>query len=156
MPVNRRHWTLALLLGSVAGVARAESLEQRFRSFLDRLRSQGRELIESRMGGLNEARTPTITRRNDTLPLGQGELAIFVAPGCRSCNDAMARLRQLKLQFDVLDLSKSATARQSHALLGSPGLPVILMPTQMLVGYTAAKLNEALALDQQTLMQVPI
>ncbi|MBQ0930113.1 hypothetical protein KAK07_07510 [Ideonella sp. 4Y16] len=156
MSINRRHWTLALLLGSLAGAARAESLEQRFRGFLDKLRSQGRQLIESRLPGLNEARTPTITRRTDNLPLGQGELAVFVAPGCRLCNDAMAQLRKLKVQFDVLDLGKSATARQSHALLGSPDLPVILMPTQMLVGYTAAKLNEALALDQQTLSQVPI
>jgi glutaredoxin len=156
MPITRRQWTLALLMGSVAGAARAESIEQRFRGFLDRLRGQGRQLIESRMGGLTEVRTPTITRRTDNLPVGQGEFAIFVSPGCRSCNDAMAQLRKLKIQFATLDLGSSATARQSHALLGVTGVPVILMPTQMLVGYTAAKLNEAMALDQQTQMQMPI
>jgi Glutaredoxin len=155
MPIDRRHWTLALLLGGLVGSARAESLEQRFRGFLDRLRGQGRQLIETRIGA-NEVRTPTITRRTDTLPLGQGELAIFVSPGCRSCTELTTRLRQLKVQFEVLDLASSATARQSHALLGAPGVPVILMPTQMLVGYTPAKLTEAMALDQQTIGQTPI
>lgn len=152
MPVNRRHWTLALLLGSVAGVARAESLEQRFRSFLDRLRSQGRQLLESPIKGLSEVRTPVITQRTDKLPLGTGNFAIIVGPGCISCRQAIAHLRSMKLDFAVLDMAASDTARQTHALLGASGVPVILLPTQMMVGFTPAKFNEAMALDNQKQM----
>ena len=152
MPISRRHWTLAMLLGGLAGAARAESIEQRFRGFLDRLRSQGRQLIESPIHGLPEVRQPVITQRTDKLPLGTGDYAIIVGPGCLSCRQAVEHMRSKKIHFQVLDMATSETARQTHALLGASGVPVILLPTQMLVGFTPAKFQEALAWDQQKQM----
>ncbi|MBQ0959017.1 hypothetical protein KAK06_08595 [Ideonella sp. 4Y11] len=152
MPVNRRHWTLALLLGGLTGAARAETIEQRFRGFLDRLRSQGRQLLESPLKGVTEVRQPVITQRTDKLPLGTGSFAIIVGPGCLSCRQAVEHLRSSKIRFEVLDMASSDTARQTHALLGASGVPVILLPTQMMVGFTVAKFNEAMALDSQKQM----
>ncbi|MBN8486821.1 MAG: glutaredoxin family protein [Burkholderiales bacterium] len=152
MPVSRRQWTLALLLGSLAGATRAETLEQRFRGYLDRLRSQGRQLIESPLRGLAEVRQPVITQRTDKLPLGTGNFAIIVGPGCITCRQAIDHLRAKKIDFAVLDMATSDTARQTHAHLGATGVPVILLPTQMMVGFTPAKFNEAMALDNQKQM----
>lgn len=152
MPIPRRQWTLALLLGGLVGSARAESLEQRFRGYLERLRSQGRQLIESPIRGLSEVRQPVITQRTDKLPLGTGDYAVIVGPGCLSCRQAVEHLRSKKIDFAVLDMATSETARQTHALLGARGVPVILLPTQMMVGFTPAKFNEAMALDQQKQM----
>lgn len=152
MPIPRRQWTLALLLGGLMGSARAETLEQRFRGFLDRLRSQGRQLIESPVRGLTEVRQPVITPRTDKLPLGTGDFAIIVGPGCLSCRQAVDHLRKNKIDFAVLDMATSETARQTHALLGARGVPVILLPTQMMVGFTPAKFTEVMLLDQQKQM----
>ena len=139
-----------LLLAALAGTAQAESLETRFRGFLDRLKAQGQALTQGALPGVDEWRAkPELRDRTDTLPVGTGEFAVFTGPGCISCQAAIDHLKSRKLRFTVLDIGRNETARQSYALLGVKGLPVVLMPHEMLIGFERKAFEQAMKLDAQ-------
>lgn len=145
-----RPLTTALLLALLVGTARADTLESRFRGFLDRLKTQGQALAQGALPGVDEWRgKPVVRDRTDALPVGTGEFAVFTGPGCLSCQAAIDHLRSRKLRFTVLDIGRDDTARQSYALLGVKGLPVVLMPHEMLIGFERKAFEQAMKLDAQ-------
>ena len=149
-PLIPRRLSAVLLLTLLVGVARADTLESRFRGFLDRLKTQGQALVQGAVPGVDEWRgKPELRDRTDQLPVGTGEFAVFTGPGCISCQAAVDHLRSRKLRFTVLDIGRSETARQSYALLGVKGLPVVLMPHEMLIGFERQAFEQAMKLDAQ-------
>ena len=74
---------------------------------------------------------------------------MFVQPGCRSCDAAAKRLAQRGWKVELLDLSRSATARDAFRLSGATGAPTVLFGKHMLSGYTDALFDRLLKLDFQ-------
>ena len=154
MRVRKLIATVAALAAAVATPVRAGEIEDAFRAFIDRLRGQGKTILEAAQGrGWPEARSAVLERRVDELPLGHGQNALFVAPGCRSCDEAQQYFRQRRWKVEVLDLSRSRTAREAYALAQGHGLPLVLIGNQRLTGWNLRLLKEAVVRD--TMDKVP-
>ena len=149
----QRLGALLLLGGLLAGQAQAETLSQRFRGYLDQLKAQGQQLWQGPLAGLIESRQPVVSPRQDQLPVGRGEYAVFVSPGCFPCSQAVRHMQSRKLAFATFDVTRDETARQAYALLGAKTLPVILMPNEMMVGFEPKAFDQTLRLDLQKAMQ---
>lgn len=146
--------TVAALVAALAAPVQAGEIEDAFRGFIDRLRGQGRTILESAQGrGWQEARTPVLEPRVDELPLGHGQHVLFVAPGCRSCDEAQKYFSQRRWKVEVLDLSRSGTAREAYALAQGHGLPLVLIGKHRLTGWNLRLLKEAVVRD--TMDKVP-
>jgi glutaredoxin len=127
---------IVLLTSALIAPAQAGGIEDAFKAFIDRVRSQGREILEHRLGqGFAEVRTPVLDRRVDDLPLARDTFAVFVTPGCRGCADAEAYLRKRGYNFEVLDVSRSKTAREAYSLVKGNGFPTVLIGNQRLTGW---------------------
>lgn len=141
-----RPWLLPLvLMATMAMPAQAGRIEDAFRGFLERLRG-GAPMAEvlRQPWAQPEVRVPELAPRVEELPLGQHEYAVFVAPGCRGCEQALAYLRERKLAFEVLDVTRSATAREAFRLTGAQGLPVVLVGKQRITGWSERLFKMAL------------
>lgn len=141
----RRPLLLLALMTAAALPAQAGRIEDAFRGFLERLRGGApvADVLRERWAQ-PEVRVPELASRVETLPLGQHDYAVFVAPGCRGCEQALAYLRERKLAFEVLDVTRSATAREAYQLTGAQGLPVVLVGKQRITGWSERLFKEAL------------
>ena len=138
----------ALLACALALPAQAGRVEDSFRGFIDQLKQRGGAITELRQGlGSLEVVTPVLEPRVDELPLGRGEYALFVAPGCRACNAAVAYLKAKGRHFEVLDISRSQTAREAYALAQGHGLPLVLVGSQRLTGWNERLFKDAIRKD---------
>lgn len=139
---------ITLALGLAIGLARPASagpVEDAFAAFIDRLRAQGQAIVEGAMpGGWRDARTAALEPRVDTLPLGREQYVIFVAPGCLACRDALAALDKRRFKVEVLDVTRSKTAREAYALAQGQGLPMMLVGGQRLTGWSPRLFDEAI------------
>lgn len=138
---------ITLVLGLAIGLARPASagpIEDAFAAFIDRLRAQGQAIVEGAMpGGWGEARTASLERRVDKLPLGHDQFVIFVAPGCWGCREARKALDQQGMPVEELDVTASKTAREAYALAQGQGLPVLLIGGHRLTGWSPRLFKEA-------------
>lgn len=135
----------AALMVAAALPARPASLEDTFRAHLDRLRAAGRTVREAPLAlGQRELTRPVMHRRVDDLPLGRDQYVAFVAPGCRSCDVAVRELRGKGMEVAVLDIARSATAREAFAHVGGQGVPTLLVGNYRLSGYSQKAFNQAL------------
>lgn len=130
--------TLApLALSLVAATATAGGIEDLFRRLIDQ-RKQAQSWVPA--GALpqmaHEITTPEIRDRTDGLDLARDQVAIFVAPRCRTCDVALERLRKRGFKVEVLDLARSPTAREAFELSGARGVPTVLAGKRMLGGYS--------------------
>lgn len=150
----RRALVLAALLGVVALPARAGRIEEAFRGFLERLRAEGRgvDAWRDRLG-FREIRVPELAPRVDQLPLGRQDYAVFVTAGCAGCTQAVAFMRQRGLAMEVLDVTRSATAREAYALTGGQGFPLVLVGKQRLTGWSERLFKDALRNEVQDVLQ---
>ncbi len=141
-----------MALGSLLSwPAHAGRIEDGFRAFIDRLRSAGQQVEEFRHRlSFQEVRVPELAPRVETLPLGRQSYAVFVTPGCRACNDAVRFLRSKGLDHDVLDVSRSVTAREAYTLTRANGFPVVLVGTQRLTGWNERLFKDAVRNDAQS------
>lgn len=145
---------IAVVLAVTLAPAQAGRIEDGFRAFIDRLKSHGQQIAEYRHGfGLREVQVPELAPRVDTLPLGRQEYAVFVTPGCRGCAAAISYLQANRLSFEVLDVSRSATARDAYSLVQGHGFPVILLGNQRLTGWNERLHERALINETQRELQ---
>jgi glutaredoxin len=127
--------------------AYAGSVEDAFRGYLDRLKSLGQEARAR--GDVRDVSKPTLAKRVDKLPLGRAEYAVFVTPGCRRCDTAVQAMRRRGVTFDVLDLSRSDTARESFALTKAKGVPAVMVGPYLLTGWDEKLFEKAIKLEFQ-------
>lgn len=138
---------LAAVAAALSAPASAGSIEDAFRAYLDKLKERGRQLAMRSDAPL--VQKPSLAKRTDKLPLGRREYAVFVSPGCRQCDQAVQELRSMGLAFDVLDLSRSDTAREAYPLLKSKGVPAVLVGNYVLSGWDRKLFEQAFKADMQ-------
>jgi glutaredoxin len=144
-----RRW-IAVIACLVAAKAQAGAVEDLFRQWIDSARAKGKTILAAPLGGLTrEITQPVIAPRDDGLALGEGQVAVFVAPGCRSCGATLERLRQRGWSVEVLDLGRSLTAREAFQATGAAGVPTVLMGRHMMGGYSDRMFDKLLKLDIQ-------
>jgi glutaredoxin len=147
-----RRWMLALTC-LLAASAQAGTIEDLFRQWIDGARAKGKTILAVPLGsGVREITQPVITPREDSLALGEGQVAVFVAPGCRSCPATLERLKKRGWKIEVLDLGKSVTAREAFQATGAAGVPTVLMGRHMMGGYSDRMFDRLLKTDLQQKM----
>lgn len=141
---------LAAAIALFGAAAQAGSVEDGFKAYLDKLRASGKSVVQSLPGnGLAaEIAKPELTKRVDTLPLGQSRYVLFVANGCRSCASVTDRVRKrTKGSVEVLNISTSTTAREAYILTQAKGVPAMLMGGYVMSGYSDKLYDRAMTED---------
>jgi glutaredoxin len=137
-------------LCAASTVASAGPVEDLFRRLIEQRQAAGQWVPGVALGPrVPEVTKPMILPRNDGLELGREQVAMFVQPGCRSCDAAAKRLAARGWKVELLDLGESATAREAFRLSGATGAPTVLFGKHMLSGYTDALFDRLLKLDFQ-------
>ena len=140
--------TLALLgLLALPALAQAGGLEDAWRRFLDQNPRLAPALPSGSMPA--EVAQPSVIKRTDTLPLGKNEYAVFVAPGCRRCSEAVAGLRATGAKVEVLDVTRSPIARDAWRLTGARGLPTSLVGRYVITGWSRSAFEQAMVANVQ-------
>ena len=152
----RPNLLIAALCSLLVLPAQAGRIDDAFRGFIERLRAGGQNVSEFRQSlGFREVRVPELAPRVDRLPLGKQQYAVFVTPGCRGCRAAADYLHAQGLDYEVLDVSRSVTARQAYTLTERQGFPVVLVGSQRLTGWNERLFKDAVRNDvQNTLIQM--
>ncbi len=141
---------LFCLAASAASTASAGVIEDLFRRLIDQRKTTLNWLPKGALSQMaHEITKPVITERKDGLELGREQYAIFVAPRCRTCDDAVARLKKRGFSVEVLDLAASQTAREAFELTGAQGVPTLLAGKRMLGGYSDKYFDRLLRSDFQ-------
>jgi glutaredoxin len=118
--------------GAGAGV-----VEDLFRGLIDKYKAEGKTILSVvPAGGAREITTPVLAERADGLNLGRDQIAMFVTPGCRTCTKAAERLKKRGFAVEILDLSRSTTAREAFQLSGAKGVPTVIYGQKMLGGWS--------------------
>lgn len=143
-----RRTLVILCLVLSGGTVQAGTVEDLFRKLIDQRKAAGQTLPDR----LPSSRVPQITKpmilpREDGLQLGREQIAMFTMPGCRACDAAAKRLEQRGFKVELLDLSRSATAREAYQLTGAKGAPTVLFGRHMLSGYSDALFDRLLKLE---------
>jgi hypothetical protein len=134
-----------LVLLSLAAPSQAGSIEDTFRGFIDKLKASGKAVTESSPRGAPEVKRAQLVKRTDTLPLGEKTSVLFVADGCRSCSAAQASLlKRTDRHLEVLNISRSQTAREAFVLTGAKGVPAVLVEGYVMSGYSNKLFDQAL------------
>ena len=138
------------LLSAASMAASAGPVEDLFRRLIEQRQATGQVLPGLSLANrVPEVTKPMILPRNDGLELGREQIAMFVQPGCRSCDAAAKRLAARGWKVELLDLGRSATAREAFRLSGATGAPTVLFGKHMLSGYTDALFDRLVKLDFQ-------
>lgn len=141
---------LPLLLGLGVATAQAGVIEDLFRKLVDQRKTAQGWLPQGLLPQMaHELTRPEISERQDGLDLGREQYAIFVAPRCRTCDAAVARLKQRGFKVEVLDLAASKTAREAFELSGAKGVPTVLVGKRMLGGWSDKHFDRLLKSDYQ-------
>ncbi len=141
---------LALSANGIATGASAGVVEDLFRKLIDERRQLQNWLPKGVLTQMaHEIGKPEIVDRQDGLALGRDQYAIFVAPRCRTCDTAVARLKQRGFHVEVLDLASSKTAREAFELTGAKGVPTVLAGKRMLGGWSDKHFDRLLKSDFQ-------
>jgi len=73
------------------------------------------------------------------------KVRIYTAVWCGYCKKAKAHLAARRVPFDEVDVEASEGARSEFARIGGRGVPVILVGSQRMDGFSADKLDAMLA-----------
>jgi glutaredoxin len=134
---------------TAATAARAGTIEDLFRGLIDRYKAEGKTILALPAHGVQEITTPVLAARADKLELGRDQIAMFVAPRCRTCSEAAERLKKRGFAVEILDISKGATAREAFQLSGAPGVPTVIYGQKMLGGWSDRLFDRMLKDDIQ-------
>ncbi|MEA3384601.1 MAG: glutaredoxin domain-containing protein [Campylobacterota bacterium] len=74
------------------------------------------------------------------------QVIVFTAPGCSWCGTAKKYLKEKKIKFSVVDVTKNKTALNDCQKHGCRGVPVILIGTKWLCGFDKNKINKTLGI----------
>jgi len=82
---------------------------------------------------------------NDATQSGRGgKVRIFTTQSCGYCKRAKAFLNARGTAYEELDVEASQAAYQEYKAMGGHGVPVILVGTQRMNGFSAQRLEEML------------
>ncbi len=88
------------------------------------------------------------TEKSDHKKKKRQRVIIFTTPTCTFCNAAKKYLRQRKIRFREVDVSRDpAAARDMVRRSGQSGVPVIDINGKIIVGFDRAKIDKYLGLD---------
>lgn len=142
----------AAALGMLAGLpllVQAGPIEDAWRAFLDRTRGTAALAFS----GVPEITAPKVSKRTDQLPLGEYQTAVFVAPGCRSCDEAVAGLKGSTAHLEVFDITRSKTAREAFQATGASGVPATIIGRYLLTGWSRKAFEEAVISDMNDMVR---
>jgi len=75
----------------------------------------------------------------------QPKVIIFTTPTCSFCNAAKRYLREKKIKFTNIDVSRDKSAAgDMQRKTGQTGVPVILINNRPIVGFDKPKINRIL------------
>lgn len=137
------------LLSLAAASAQAGAVEDLFRGLIDKHKAGGKTIAALPAGGTKEITKPALAERADGLKLGRDQIAMFVTPGCRTCTAAAERLKKRGFEVEILDITKSATAREAFQLSGAKGVPTVIYGGRMLGGWSDKLFDRMLKDDVQ-------
>lgn len=139
-----------LLMALCAATAQAGVIEDLFRKLIDQRKTTQSWVPQGALPQMaHELTRPEIVDRKDGLDLGREQYAIFIGPRCRTCDAAVARLKQRGFKVEVLDLAASQTAREAFELTGASGVPTVLAGKRMLGGWSDKHFDRLLKSDIQ-------
>lgn len=138
-----------LLMMVAAAAAQAGSIEDNFRSFIDKLKASGKApALAAGPREAPEVAKASLARRTDSLPLGKDHYVLFVANGCRSCPALVKKLeKRTGGTLEVMNISTSTTAREAFTLSKAKGVPAMLVGTQVISGYSDKLFDRARVLS---------
>ena len=75
----------------------------------------------------------------------QKRVIVFSTPTCPHCNNVKRYLKERKIKFKDVDVSKDqAAARDMVRKTGQMGVPVVLINNRPIIGFDKAKINAML------------
>lgn len=76
----------------------------------------------------------------------QSKVIIFTTPTCQFCNAAKRYLREKKVNFKEVDVSRDRAALQdmTRRTGGNTGVPVILINNRPIIGFDRAQIDKML------------
>jgi glutaredoxin-like YruB-family protein len=77
--------------------------------------------------------------------MAQPKVIMFTTPTCSFCNSAKRYLREKKIKFKEVDVSRDPrAAKDMQRRAGTTGVPVILINNRPIVGFDKPKINRLL------------
>jgi len=67
---------------------------------------------------------------------GSGKVVMYATSWCPVCKQARAYFRENRIAFTEFDVEKSEQGRRDYARLGARGVPVILVGTARINGFS--------------------
>ncbi len=78
----------------------------------------------------------------------QPKVIVFSTPTCSFCNTAKRYLREKKIQFTDIDVSRNmSAARDMQRRTGQTGVPVLLINNRPVVGFDKPRINRMLGIN---------
>jgi glutaredoxin len=74
----------------------------------------------------------------------KGSVKLYTTTWCGYCTKARAHLKSKGIQYEDLDVEKSAHGKQEYASLKGRGVPVILIGSQRMDGFDPARMDTML------------
>ncbi len=73
-------------------------------------------------------------------------VALFTMPNCKWCANAIAYLKQKKIKYNLIDVTKNKAALKDCQKHGCSGTPVFLIGNQWICGFDKNKINKELGI----------
>ena len=73
--------------------------------------------------------------------LGEGELTVYTAPGCRYCAQARRWLRERELPFSECDVQRTPACADELAAHGGRGVPHFVLQGREMSGFSPTGLE---------------
>jgi len=78
----------------------------------------------------------------------QPKVIVFSTPTCSFCNTAKRYLREKRIRFTDIDVSRNmSAARDMQRRTGQTGVPVILINNRPIVGFDKPRINRMLGIN---------
>lgn len=77
----------------------------------------------------------------------QPRVIIFTTPTCSWCGRVKSYLRQHRIRFKDIDVTRDASAARDLERRGHRGVPVLFIGSQTVVGFDQAKINRLLDIN---------
>jgi len=78
----------------------------------------------------------------------QPKVIVFSTPTCSFCNSAKRYLREKRIRFTDVDVSRNmSAARDMQRRTGQTGVPVILINNRPIVGFDKPRINRMLGIN---------
>ena len=100
------------------------------------------KVLESRINSYGG--TPTVTGQPSAPAAKPAEVKMYATSWCPYCKKARDYFARNGIRYTELDIEKSREARAEYERLGGRGVPVILVGTQRMNGYSEQRLAQLL------------